>query len=49
VSAHGRRILDADGLADVLDEVAVCVYVKDLDGRLLYLNRATEAILGVDR
>ena len=49
MSAHGRRILDADGLAEVLDEVAVCVYVKDLDGRLLYLNRATEAVLGVDR
>jgi diguanylate cyclase (GGDEF)-like protein/PAS domain S-box-containing protein len=48
VSAEGRRILDADGLAGVLDEVAVCIYVRDLDGRFLYVNRAAAEAFGAD-
>ena len=49
MSPEGRRTLDGDRLADVLDEVAVCLYVKDRDGRFLYLNRATVDALGGER
>jgi diguanylate cyclase (GGDEF)-like protein/PAS domain S-box-containing protein len=56
VSKEGRPTLDADRLLDVLDGVAVCVYVQDLEGRFVYLNRACaevferapEALLGGD-
>ncbi|HYM57408.1 MAG TPA: PAS domain S-box protein [Solirubrobacteraceae bacterium] len=56
MSEEGRPTLDADRLLDVLDGVGVCVFVKDLDGRFVYLNRACaevfdrtpEAMLGGD-
>jgi len=34
-------------LGDVLDEVAVCVYVKDPCGRFLYINRAGAEAIGL--
>ncbi|MDP9295027.1 MAG: PAS domain-containing protein, partial [Actinomycetota bacterium] len=54
MSEEAGPTLGADRLLDVLDEVAVCVYVKDLEGRFVYLNRACaelfesvpEALLG---
>ena len=56
MSEEGSPTLDSDRLLDVLDGVGVCVFVKDLDGRFVYLNRACaevfdrtpEAMLGGD-
>jgi diguanylate cyclase (GGDEF)-like protein/PAS domain S-box-containing protein len=49
VEAHPRPTLDADRLADVLDGVSVCVFVKDLEGRFVYVNRAVCALFEVER
>ena len=38
--------LDAGRLGDVFDDVAVCVYVKDPEGRFLYINRAGAEAVG---
>jgi len=49
VDAQGRPTLDADRLVDVLDGVSVCVFVKDLDGRYVYVNRAVCELFEVGR
>jgi diguanylate cyclase (GGDEF)-like protein/PAS domain S-box-containing protein len=41
--------LDAGRVVEVLDGVEVLVYVKDLEGRLLYLNKACADMLGHPR
>jgi PAS domain S-box-containing protein len=41
--------LDAGRVVEVLDGVDVLVYVKDLEGRLLYLNKACADMLGRPR
>lgn len=38
---------DAGRLGDVMDEVAVCAYVKDPEGRFLYINRAGAEAIGL--
>jgi diguanylate cyclase (GGDEF)-like protein/PAS domain S-box-containing protein len=46
VDASGDHPLDADRLLDVLDGVAVLLYVQDLDGRITYANRAACDLVG---
>ena len=46
MSEEAGPTLDAARILEVLDGVEVLVYVKDLEGRLLYLNRACAESLG---
>jgi diguanylate cyclase (GGDEF)-like protein/PAS domain S-box-containing protein len=46
VSEEGRPTLDADRLLDVLDGVAVLIYVVDPEGRTIHANRAACEFVG---
>ena len=46
MSSQGRETLDGDRLLDVLDGVAVLMYVQDPEGRVLHANRAACELLG---
>jgi diguanylate cyclase (GGDEF)-like protein/PAS domain S-box-containing protein len=46
VSSQGRETLAADRLLDVLDGVAVLMYVQDPEGRIVLANRAACELVG---
>lgn len=46
MSEEDRRTLDAHRLLDVLDGVGLLLYVQDLDGRIVHVNRAACALVG---